>query len=212
MSIESRLADFINLLLEETLASIQSSYAEQTERLLELARMADLDVDHFLENISEEDIELAASEGGFEGQDKEEIALILAQQQQSAIKLMVDQGFPKMIVSTGEISADTEFEISDTVPEKTRQARKPKTTAKTVKPAGRSARPSKVSRPVAHEMPRSLQPRTALKGTKLAEQVLTKVPLRKDLGLGVKITPNTPKTGSGSARFNVKLNFTVQYE
>ncbi len=215
MSIEQRLADFINLLLEETLTSIQTNHVEQAERMLELSQIAEGDVKNLVSEIGEDEIDAALDAKLFDTKSRALVALNLAQERQSAIKLMVDQGMPNMMVTSGEINASAEFAISDESAVQTAQLKSAidiNDDAKIKEAMETMAEVDKEAALKDRKDERGAPDKIRTNAASMSMRVLNKVPLRDSHRIGVNVKPNSVKNASGNADFSIKLNFAVNYD
>ncbi|MEM7523282.1 MAG: hypothetical protein AAF360_05910 [Pseudomonadota bacterium] len=193
MTSEARMADFIGRLLDETLDSIQESYLDQNDRIAAAAEAAAQTPEEIAALISDNDVAAALESPAFRGLDKEETRRVLAEREYALRQAVLERGFPRLVIDTGEITARTTFKLESETP----------------------AAPSAPTRPVRPAVP-SAPARPGFEGADLRSLLLSRRPQTRDDQLTINVRPVTEANAGvekteNLADFNLSLKFKVIY-
>ena len=218
MENESRLAEFVNALIEETLSSVQSTYLDQIDRKLEAHRFASAPLEEIAVQLDEDDVKEAIAEKRFPNARSEKaVRLEMAREEQALLNMVLDQGFPNLIIDHGKINAKLDFSFNST---EAISSKKNETTAKENLTARDRARLKKAG------ANNQLKTRPQLKAgthterfskTKLSSHILSKQPQLSASALQINVRPkdeknvSTSDSSAGNAAIDIDLNFKVIY-
>ena len=220
MENESRLAEFVNALIEETLSSVQSTYLDQIDRKLEAHRFASAPLEEIAAQLDDDDVKEAIAEKRFPNARSEKaVRLEIAREEQALLNVVLDQGFPNLIIDHGKINAKLDFSFNTT---EAISSKKNGITAKEKENLTARERARLKKAGANHQ----LKTRPQLKAgthierfskTKLSSHILSKQPQISASALQINVRPkdekNVSTTGSsaGNAAIDIDLNFKVIY-
>lgn len=112
MSVETRMADFIGRLIEETLEAVQSAHLEQSERITAAMVAAQTPLADLAKAISPAQVKAAqAARPVLKRLSAEQVRLALAEEQIALLRTTLESGLPRLVIDEGEISARTTFKL-----------------------------------------------------------------------------------------------------
>ncbi len=112
MSAETRMAEFIGRLIEETLEAVQSAHLDQSERITAAMVAAQTPRVDLAKAISPAQVKAAqAARPSLKRLSAEKVRLALADEQIALLKTTLESGLPRLVIDEGEISARTTFKL-----------------------------------------------------------------------------------------------------
>ena len=218
MENESRLAEFVNALIEETLSSVQSTYLDQIDRKLEAHRYASAPLEEIAKEIDDEDVQEAMDEKRFpSARTLSAVRMEIAREEQALLKVVLDQGFPNLIIDHGKINAKLDFSFQNDTNSSTDTKAETKRLTKAQKSKLTAAQLNRAKIQTAQIRKGAGLKINRFSKSKLSANILSRQPQLGVTGLQINVQPkdekNVSKTDStsGNAAIDIDLNFKVIY-